>query len=64
MNIYGGSAADMQHDLGIVAEYARLTGLKLNGSKSAYLANEVSEGVMPEGRVTMGAKWHGSCDGY
>ena len=63
MNIYGGSREDLQHNLGIVAEYARVTGLQLNGEKSAYLTTEAVEGVLPVEPVTMAGVWRGGCDG-
>jgi hypothetical protein len=63
MNIYGGTMEDIQHNLGIVAEYARATGLKLNGGKSAYMTTLCEEGVTPDRTPTLDGTWAGGCDG-
>ena len=63
MNLYGGTLQDLQHNLGIVAEFARATGLKLNGAKSAYLTTDCEEGVTPDVCPTLDGEWTGGCDG-
>ena len=64
MNIYGASFADLQHNLGIVSAFARATGLKLNGGKSAYLTTDSAEGVTPGRGPTMRGRWVGGCEGH
>ena len=47
-----------------MAEYARATGLKLNGVKSAYLSAQCDIGEVPTDGPTLEGEWVGGCDGH
>jgi hypothetical protein len=63
MVVYGQSYEDLQHNLGIIAEWCRGTGMKLNGKKSAYLTTDAAEGMIPAQSPTLDGVWEGGCDG-
>jgi hypothetical protein len=63
MVVCGQSLEDLQHNLGIISEWCRATGMKLNGEKSAYLTTDASEGMVPAHSPTLDGKWEGGCDG-
>ena len=63
LNVYGETAADLQHNVGIVAEWCRVTQMKMNGAKSAYMTTAVAVGDSPEWSPTMRGTWQGGRGG-
>jgi len=63
MVVYGESFEDLQQNLGIISEWSRATGMKLNGGKSAYLTTDAAEGMVPARSPTLHGVWKGGCDG-
>ena len=39
-NLYATSREDLQHNVGILAEWSRVTGMRMNKSKSSYVATQ------------------------
>jgi hypothetical protein len=62
INVYGGSKKDVQHNVGIVAEWCRVTQMKMNGPKSSYMTTEATEGITPEWSPTLKGTWVGGRD--
>ena len=63
IKVYGGSKMDLQHNVGIVAEWCRVTQMKMNGPKSSYMTTEATEGITPDWSPTLKRTWLGGRDG-
>jgi len=59
INVYCGSKKDLQHNVGIVAEWCRVTQMKMNDPKSPYMTTEATEGITPEWSPTLKGTWVG-----
>ena len=63
LNVYGSTASDLQHNVGIIAEWCRVTQMRMNGPKSTYMTTTSVEGVTPEWSPSLKGKWEGGRDG-
>jgi len=64
INVYGGSKKDLQHNVGIVAEWCRVTQMKMNGPESSYMTTEMTERITPDWSPTPKRTWVGGRDHF
>jgi hypothetical protein len=53
INVYGVAKKDLQHNVGIVAEWCRVTQMKLNGPKSSCMTTQTTKGITPHWSPTL-----------
>ena len=63
VDVHSGSKNDLRHNVGIVAEWYRVSHMKMVGPKSSFLTTESTEGITPDLSLTLKRTWVGGRDG-